>query len=131
MLLRRADVARVLERDPRVAGLEQHGQHPPPQVDRAWFAELTRGAWRQVAELDPLIEARLAPGWTLARAGYLLRALLRAGAYELAAQPDVPAKVVINEYVELGHAFLSDQEAGFVNALLDRLAAELRPGTAT
>ncbi|MGH6943813.1 MAG: transcription antitermination factor NusB, partial [Geminicoccaceae bacterium] len=49
----------------------------PPQVDRAWFAELTRGAWRQVPELDPLIEARLAAGWTLARAGYLLRALLR------------------------------------------------------
>ena len=79
-------------------------------------------------ELDPMIEPLLATGWTLDRAGYLLRALLRAGAYELAAQPDVPVKAVINEYVELAHTFLAEDEAGFVNALLDRLAGQLRPG---
>jgi N utilization substance protein B len=82
-------------------------------------------------ELDPMIEPLLATGWTLDRAGYLLRALLRAGAYELAAQRDVPAKAVINEYVELAHAFLAEDEAGFVNALLDRLAGQLRPAGGT
>jgi N utilization substance protein B len=99
----------------------------PPRVDRAWFARLTEGAWRQAQELDPMIEATLAEGWTLVRAGYLLRACLRAGAFELAARPEVPTRVVINEYVELAHAFLSRDEAGFINAVLDRLAGQLRP----
>jgi N utilization substance protein B len=103
------------------------GSEPPPAVDRAWFAALAQGAWRRTAELDPMIEATLAEGWTLLRAGYLLRACLRAGAYELAARPDVPVRVVINEYVELAHAFLSRDEAGFINAVLDRLAGQLRP----
>lgn len=108
--------------------LEDEG--PPPEVDRTWFAALTRGAWQRAPELDPLIEATLAEGWTLARAGYLLRALLRAGAYELADRPDVPVRVVIDEYVALAHAFLSPDDAGFVNAVLDRLARQLRPDTA-
>jgi N utilization substance protein B len=101
----------------------------PPRVDRSWFADVTRGAWQMARELDPRIEATLATGWNLTRAGYLLRAFLRAGAYELAARPNVPAGVVVNEYVALAHAFLSSEEAGFVNAVLDRLAGELRPGT--
>ena len=100
---------------------------PAPAVDREWFAQLTQGAWQRTPELDPLIEATLAEGWTLARAGYLLRACLRAGAFELAARPEVPVKVVINEYVELAHAFLSKDEARFINAVLDRLAGQLRP----
>jgi transcription antitermination protein NusB len=98
-----------------------------PRVDRAMFADVTRGAWQMAPELDPRIEATLATGWSLVRAGYLLRAFLRAGAFELAARRDVPAGVVINEYVALAHAFLSPDEAGFVNAVLDRLARELRP----
>ncbi len=102
-------------------------EDPPALVDREWFAALTEGAWQERSELDPLIEARLAAGWTLARAGYLLRAFLRAGAYELARRPDVPKNVVIHEYVELAHDFLSKDDAGFVNAVLDRLASELRP----
>jgi N utilization substance protein B len=98
-----------------------------PRVDRAWFADVTRGAWRMAPELDPVIEATLATGWSLIRAGFLLRAFLRAGAFELAAHPDVPANVVVNEYVELAHAFLNRDDAGFVNAVLDRLASKLRP----
>jgi N utilization substance protein B len=97
------------------------------RVDRVWFADVTRGAWQMAPELDPRIEATLATGWNLVRAGYLLRAFLRAGAFELAARRNVPAGVVVNEYVALAHAFLSHDEAGFVNAVLDRLAGELRP----
>jgi transcription antitermination protein NusB len=104
------------------------GQGPKPEVDRAWFVSLTRGAWRQAGELDPMILPTLAEGWSLERAGYLLRAFLRAGAYELVSKPDVPVSVVINEYVELAHAFLSTDEARFINAVLDRLAGQLRPG---
>ena len=101
----------------------------PAGVDRAWFADVTRGAWQMAPELDPRIEATLATGWSLVRAGYLLRAFLRAGAFELAARRNVPSGVVVNEYVALAHAFLSSEEAGFVNAVLDRLAGELRPET--
>ncbi len=103
------------------------GGGPRPEVDRPWFASLTRGAWRQAPELDPMIAATLAEGWSLERAGYLLRAFLRAGAHELASKPDVPVSVVINEYVELAHDFLSRDEARFINAVLDRLATQLRP----
>ena len=99
----------------------------PPAVDREWFQIVTRGASRRAAELDPLIEARLASGWSLDRLGYLIRAVLRAGAYELLERDDVPARVVINEYVGLAHDFLPGEDAGFINAVLDRLAREFRP----
>ena len=75
-----------------------------------------------------MIGATLAEGWSLERAGYLLRAFLRAGAHELASRPDVPVSVVINEYVELAHDFLSRDEARFINAVLDRLAGTAAAG---
>ena len=104
------------------------GGGPPPEGDRPSSPPPPRAASPPAPELDPMIQATLAEGWSLERAGYLLRAFLRAGAYELASKPDVPVSVVINEYVELAHAFLSRDEARFINAVLDRLAAQLRPG---
>lgn len=101
-------------------------EHGVPEVDPDWFVRVTRGAWRRLDELDPLIEARLSEGWNLTRTGYVPRAFLRAGAYELT-HADVPPEVVVDEYVQLAHAFLGKVEAGFVNAVLDRLARELRP----
>jgi N utilization substance protein B len=103
---------------------------PSPDVDREWFTVLVRGAWTARERLDPLIEDCLAEGWTLGRCGFLLRASLRAGAFELAERTDVPVKVVINEYVELAHLFFDAGEPAFVNAVLDRLAARLRTGEA-
>ena len=98
-----------------------------PEVDREWFQTVTRGAWRRAAELDPLIEGRLASGWSLDRLGFLVRAVLRAGTFELAERQEVPARVVISEYVGLAHDFLPHEDAGFVNAVLDGLAKDLRP----
>jgi N utilization substance protein B len=99
---------------------------PSPSVDREWFRLIVLGAWAERGRLDAEIARCLAPGWTLARCGFLVRAALRAGAYELSARTDVPVKVVINEYVELAHLFLAGTEAGFINAVLDRLALTLR-----
>ena len=99
---------------------------PSPDVDREWFQILVKGAWAAHVRLDPELESSLAEGWTLARCGYLLRACLRAGAFELAERTDVPVKVVINEYVELAHLFFDASEPAFVNAVLDRLAPRLR-----
>ncbi len=99
---------------------------PSPKVDEVWFAIVTGGAWRARDRLDPAIEGCLRDDWTLARCGFLLRATLRAGAFELAERTDVPVKVVINEYVELAHLFFGGDEPALVNAVLDRLAPLLR-----
>lgn len=99
---------------------------PGPEVDRDWFVKVASGAYDAIADLDPRIETTLSSGWTLARLGYLLRAFLRAGAFELVQCRDVPVKVVINEYIELAHAFLEKDDTGFLNAVLDRLAADAR-----
>ena len=55
-----------------------------------------------------------------------MRAILRAGAYELVARPDVPVATVINEYIDVAHAFYDKRESGFVNGLLDAIAKEVR-----
>ena len=99
---------------------------PSPDVDREWFEILVKGAWGRHEILDGYIEECLAEGWTLARCGFLLRATLRAGAFELAERTDVPVKVVINEYVELAYLFFDSNEPAFVNAVLDRLSPRLR-----
>ncbi|HEX8374260.1 MAG TPA: transcription antitermination factor NusB [Geminicoccaceae bacterium] len=100
---------------------------PSPQVDQEWFRSLVTGAWAARERLDPEIEACLAPGWTLARCGFLLRACLRAGAFELALRPEVPLRAVINEYIEVARLFFAQPEVAFVNAVLDKLAPRLRP----
>jgi N utilization substance protein B len=76
--------------------------------------------------LDPQINAVLSGGWPLKRIEAVLRAVLRAGAYELAHRPDVPARVVMVEYVDVASAFLDRDETGMVNAVLDQLARQLR-----
>ena len=97
-----------------------------PEVDRDWFQQIAMGTFEAIDGLDRQIERTLTSGWSLARLGYLLRAFLRAGAYELFHRQDVPPKVVINEYLELAHAFLEQDDVGFLNAVFDRLAAEAR-----
>ena len=59
-----------------------------------------------------------------------MRAILRAGAYELVARPDVPVASVITEYVDVAHAFYDKRESGFVNGLLDAIAKTARPARA-
>src|SRR5215510_3052163 len=93
-----------------------------PQHDEAFFADLVHGVLKHQVEIDRSIARSLASGWTLGRIDSILRALLRSAAYELVARRDVPAKVVIDEYVELARDFFDGDEPGFVNALLDRLA---------
>ena len=99
---------------------------PSPEVDSEWFEIVVKGDWAAHGRLDPETELCLAEGWTFGRLGYLLRACLRAGAFELAERTDVPVKVVLNEYVELAFLFFDSGEPAFVNAVLDRLATMLR-----
>ncbi len=98
------------------------------EADRAFFDDLVAGTAAREAEIDAAIAPCLAPGWTLARLDPLMLQLLRAGTYELLARPDVPTAAVVSEYADLAHAFYAPAEAGFANALLDRLGRTLRNG---
>jgi transcription antitermination protein NusB len=97
------------------------------EADDALFADLVAGTASRRDELDRRIVEALTPDWPLERLDVVLRAILRAGAYELLARLDVPARVVISEYLDIAHAFFSGKEPSLVNGVLDRLARTLRP----
>ena len=100
------------------------------EAEQDFFDDIVTGADARRAEIDQLISQRLAEGWTLERLDRPMRAILRAGAYELIARPDVPVASVITEYVDVAHAFFDKRESGFVNGLLDAIAKEARPARA-
>ena len=81
---------------------------------------------RDQVRLDPLIDDALSRGWPLKRIDALLRAVLRAGAYELEHRKDVPGRVVVSEYVDVAHAFVEADETGMVNAVLDQIGRQFR-----
>jgi N utilization substance protein B len=97
------------------------------EVDEELFADLVRGVVKRRDELDRTIGEALTPEWPLMRLETVLRAILRAGAYELLARADVPVPVVISEYLDIGHAFYAGKEPGLINGVLDRVARILRP----
>jgi len=107
-------------------GREVEGDaYKPAEV--AFFRDIVEGVLREQRRIDPDIDAALAAGWPLKRIEVVLRAILRAGAYELLHRRDIPARVVISEYVDVAGAFVERDEAGMVNAVLDGLARRLRP----
>ncbi|MEX0589591.1 MAG: transcription antitermination factor NusB [Xanthobacteraceae bacterium] len=97
-----------------------------PEAEAVYFRDIVSGVLREQRELDPIVDDALAKGWPLRRVETVLRAVLRAGAYELLHRRDVPARVVVNEYVDVAGAFLDRDETGMVNAVLDLLARRLR-----
>ena len=100
------------------------------EAEQDFFDDIVTGADARRPEIDQLISDRLAEGWSLERLDRPMRAILRAGAYELIARPDVPIGSVISEYVDVAHAFYDKRESGFVNGLLDAIAKEARPARA-
>ncbi len=94
-------------------------------ADQAYFTTIVRGAVDHQLEIDQAIVKRLAEGWRLERLDATLRAILRAGAFELA-HADAPTEVVINEYVEVAKSFFEGPEPGFVNGALDAIARDVR-----
>jgi N utilization substance protein B len=97
------------------------------QAEQDFFDDIVAGADARRDEIDRLIAGRLADGWSIERLDRPIRAILRAGAYELIARPDVPVASIISEYVDVAHAFYDKRESGFVNGLLDAIAREARP----
>ena len=95
-------------------------------VDEKFFRDLVAGVVQHQRTLDPMLDSRLAEGWRLGRIDSILRAILRAAAFELSERPDIPARAVINEYVDVAHAFFEGDEPKVVNGILDRLAHDVR-----
>ena len=96
------------------------------EADEDFFAEAVRGTVSKQATIDAAVTRRLADGWKLERLDATIRALLRAGAWELLSKPEIPREIVIDEYVELAKAFFDEGEAKFVNAALDGVARDAR-----
>ena len=108
-------------------GREVEGSKYLP-AEAAFFREIVAGFLNEQRRLDPILDRALAGGWPLKRVEALLRAVLRAGAFELDQRRDIPARVVISEYVDVANAFLDRDETGMVDAVLEALARELRSG---
>ncbi|HZH12522.1 MAG TPA: transcription antitermination factor NusB [Microvirga sp.] len=96
--------------------------------DIEFFRNVISGVVQNQRAIDVKIDKALAEGWPLRRVEAVLRAVLRAGGYELMFRKDVPARVVITEYVDVTHGFYGEDEPGLVNAVLDTLARDVRPG---
>ena len=97
-------------------------------ADAGWFRGIVGGVHRDQKKIDPLIHSSLAKDWPLSRIDATLRAVLRAGVFELTQRRDVDAKVVVTEYVEVTKAFFEGDEPKMVNGVLDRVARRVREG---
>ena len=106
-------------------GNEVEGETYLP-AEAAFFRDVVSGVVRDQKKLDPLIDEALSKGWPLKRIEAILRAVLRAGAYELEHRKDVPGRVVISEYVDVANAFVDREETGMVNAVLDQIGRQFR-----
>jgi len=96
------------------------------EAERDFFDDIVAGVEARRSDVDQAISAKLAAGWTIERLDRPMRAILRAGTYELIARSDVPIGSVISEYVDVAHAFYDKRESGFVNGLLDAIAKQVR-----
>lgn len=97
------------------------------EAEEKHFRDVVEGVVREQLTLDPLIDKTLIEGWPLKRVESVLRATLRAGAYELNHRQDIPVRAVVSEYVDVAAAFLDKDDVGMVNAVLDKLARVARP----
>lgn len=95
-------------------------------ADAQWFRDLVGGVVTEQRKIDPVINAALVADWPLKRVDATLRAILRAGTYELQKRRDVPARAVLSEYIDVAKAFFSDDEPRIVNGVLDRIAHQER-----
>jgi N utilization substance protein B len=108
-------------------GREVEGAQYLP-AEAAFFRDIVSGVLREQRSIDPLVDEALSRGWPLKRVEAILRAVLRAGCYELSHRSDIPARVIVSEYVDVAHAFVDKDDTGMVNAVLDQLARDFRKG---
>jgi N utilization substance protein B len=93
---------------------------------RAFADELVRGTRQMVGRLDDIIQG-VSKNWRVERMSRVDRNNLRLGTYELEYQKRTPARVILNEAVELAKRFGAEESPAFVNGVLDRISQALRP----
>ncbi|PEQ13266.1 transcription antitermination factor NusB [Novosphingobium sp. PC22D] len=96
------------------------------KAEVAFFDDVVKGVIARRDEIDALLTSKLAQGWSIERLDRTMLQILRAGAYELLARPDVPTGAAISEYLDVAHAFFDEREAKFVNGVLDAVGKAVR-----
>lgn len=96
------------------------------KADVSFFDDVVKGVIARREEIDAILSGKLVEGWSLARLDKTMLQILRAGAYELLARPDVPISAAISEYLDVAHAFFDEREAKFVNGVLDAVGKSVR-----
>ncbi len=124
--MEKTPIAKLLKEfhDHRLGAEIEDDQYADAEHD--FFDEIVMGVAEKQEEIDALIAGKLASGWSLKRLDKTMLQILRAGAFELLEQQDVSTATVINEYVDVAHAFFDLKESGFVNGLLDAIAKQVR-----
>ncbi|MEH6757478.1 MAG: transcription antitermination factor NusB [Parasphingorhabdus sp.] len=124
--MEKTPVPRLLKEfhDHRLGAEIEDEQYQPVEVE--FFDEIVIGVSEKRDEIDALVTSKLASGWSIGRLDKTMLQILRAGAFELMARDDVPTATVINEYVDVAHAFFNKKDSGFVNGLLDAIAKQVR-----
>ncbi|QLC25337.1 transcription antitermination factor NusB [Parasphingopyxis algicola] len=119
-------LARLLKEfhDHRLGAVIEDVEFAEAEID--FFDDIVAGVDARRAEIDTLIEGKLAEGWSLERLDRPQKQILRAGTYELLDRADVPVATIIGEYVDVADAFYEKREKGFVNGLLDAIAKDVR-----
>ena len=102
-------------------GKEVEGEQYLP-ADEDFFRQIVKGVVQSQLDIDPMIDANLPTDWPVTRIDALLRAILRASVFELLKRPDIPAGVVISEYLDITRAFYDGEVPGLVNGVLDAVA---------
>mgnify|MGYP001765888995 FL=1 len=97
------------------------------EADPIFFRDIVAGVVAEQRQIDPRVHQALVDDWPLKRIDVTLREILRAGSWELLKRKDIPAKVVISEYVDVAKAFFVEEEPKIVNGVLDKIARQLRP----
>lgn len=98
----------------------------PPRADLKHFEDIVRGAVREQDRVDALVSSHLNEKWSLKRLDKTLRALMRVAVYEIIGRPDVPALVIIDQYVSVAGDFFDEKERAFVNGSLEKVAKDVR-----
>ena len=96
------------------------------KADASWFRSIVSGVVRYQVKIAPIVRSALQNDWPLSRLDSTLRAILRAGTFEILERKDVPVPVIVTEYVEIAQAFFEGEEPKIVNAVLDRIAKQVR-----
>ncbi len=96
------------------------------KVDELFFVELVEGVAKKQEFIDKILSDKLSKAWPLYLLDATVRAILRSACFEIEFRPDVPALVIIDQYVSIAADFFEGKEIGFINGTLESIAKTVR-----